>query len=148
MAVPPSELYSEYEKLKMPFDNYVWALITLTFLASFATILILYRVNRSIRQFVIGSNIRTPSLNIAQIFFGIAQVAVPRRNFARFLSMSFILYSLIIRTAWQGKMFEFMQKNLMKPELQTVEEMIEKGYTFYMEPNYKVKFPESEISKR
>lgn len=148
IAVPPGENYSEYEKLRMPFDNYVWALIILTFAFSFATISILYCVSRPARDFVFGCNITTPSLNVAHIFFGIGQHSLPQRNFARFLAMSFILYSLIIRTAWQGKMFEFMKQNITKPEIQSVEEAIGKGFTFYMEENFKEKFPEMEISKR
>src|SRR4051812_45457405 len=70
LAVPVSENYSEYEKLVMPFDIYTWALIAFTFMAAFVTILILYCVPRTTRDFVIGSNVSTPSLNILQIFFG------------------------------------------------------------------------------
>lgn len=46
--------------------------------------------------------------------------------------MTFIVYSLIIRTAWQGKMFEFLQKNLTKPEIQSVEEMIDRNFSLYL----------------
>src|SRR5690349_12981924 len=134
----------------MPFDFFTWALIASTFVASFLAILILYFVKRSIRDFVIGSNVTTPSLNVVQIFFGISQVILPRRNFARYLTMLFIIFCLIIRTAWQGKMYEFMQKDVAKPEVQTVEEMIDKGYTFCMEEDFtkKVAFPETKHSKR
>lgn len=45
-------------------------------------------------------------------------------------------------------MYEFMQKNVTRPELQTIDEMIEQGYDFYMEWDFKNKFPESEISKK
>lgn len=147
LAVPPSEKYSEYEKLLMPFDFFTWALIASTFVTTFTTILILYFVKRSLRDFIIGSNVRTPTLNVLQIFFGISQVTLPRRNFARFLTVSFVLFCMVIRTAWQGKMYEFMQKDISKPEIQTVEEMIEKGYTFYMEKWFVSKYPESEIAK-
>jgi len=41
-----------------------------------------------------------------------------------------------------------MQKDVAKPEVQTVEEMIEQGFTFYMEEKFKRKNPESEITKR
>ena len=144
-----TEYYSEYEKLAMPFDDFTWALIALFFMATFATILFIHCcVRRSIRDFIIGSNVRTPTMNVIQIFFGISQVAVPRRNFARYLTMVFILYCLIIRTAWQGKMYEFMQKEIEKPRIQTIAEMIENGYFFDMDDNFKEKYPESEISKR
>src|SRR5690349_22994219 len=132
----------------MPFDFFTWALIASTFLASFLAILILYFVKRSIRDFVIGSNVMAPSLNVVQIFFGISQVVVPRTNFARYLTMLFILFCLIIRTAWQSKIYEFMQKDVAKPEPETVEEMINQGYWIFMENNFTFKYPESEITKR
>src|SRR5690349_25032442 len=132
----------------MPFDFFTWALIASTFLASFLAILILYFVKRSIRDFVIGSNVMAPSLNVVQIFFGISQIVVPRTNFARYLTMLFILFCLIIRTAWQGKMYEFMQKDVAKPEPETVEEMIEQGFTFYTEPLFKFNHGQTEIAKR
>ena len=133
----------------MPFDDFSWGLIAITFVAAFATILILHCcAKRSTRDFIIGSNVTAPTLIIIQIFFGISQVVLPKRNFARFLTILFILYCLIIRTAWQGKTFEFMQKDIQKPDVETFQEMIEEGYTFVMEDNFKEKYPESEISKR
>jgi hypothetical protein len=46
--------------------------------------------------------------------------------------MSFIVYSLIIRTAWQSKIFEFMSQEMRKPEVKTIDEAIEKDFDFYM----------------
>src|SRR5690349_9717611 len=117
----------------MPFDFFTWALIASTFVASFSTILILYFVKRSIRDFIIGSNVMAPSLNVVQIFFGISQAVLPRRNFARYLTMLFILFCLIIRTAWQGKMYEFMQKDIRKPEIQTINEILGQNFTFFID---------------
>lgn len=99
-------------------------------------------------SFVFGVNVNTPSLNVARIFFGISQVRMPGRNFARFLTMMFILYSMIIRTAWQAKMFEFMQKKMMKAEVKSVEEMIEKNFTFFMQEDFYELYPNSELLKR
>jgi hypothetical protein len=79
-----------------------------------------------IRNIVIGENVNTPSLNVAAHFFGLGQIVIPRRNFSRFILMVFILYCLIIRTAWQSMTFEFMQKEMRKPGVKTIQEAQEK----------------------
>jgi hypothetical protein len=132
MAVPPGEEYSSYEKLKFPFDYHTWFLIFFTFVAAYLVIFIINFASVRIKNLVYGEQIESPSLNIAAHFFGLGQLVLPRRSFARFLVMSFIIYSLIIRTAWQGKMFEFMNQEMRKPQIETIEEAIDKDYEFYM----------------
>lgn len=46
--------------------------------------------------------------------------------------MLVIMFSLIIRTAYQGKMFEFLQKEMLKPTIRSIEEMIEQNYTIHV----------------
>lgn len=132
VAVPPGEKYSAYEKLGMPFDATTWILITFTFFAAFSTIFVMNFVAGKIRNFVFGRNIKTPALNVLMIFFGISQVTLPRRNFARFIVIIFIFYSLIMRTAWQAMIFEQMQKNITKPEIKNVEEFAERNFALYL----------------
>jgi hypothetical protein len=128
-TVPPGEEYNNYEKLIFPFDDDTWKLITFTFVAAFVTIFILNFTSVKLRNFVFGPNVPSPSLNVAAHFFKIGQTIMPGKSFARFLVMSYILYCLIIRTAWQSKMFEFLQKEMRKPEVQSLEELAERNFT-------------------
>lgn len=148
MAAPPAENFSEFEKLLLPFDEEVWILIGFTFIVAFAIVFATYFVRQSTRNFIFGTRVRTPSLNIASIFFGISMNVLPRRNFARFILTMFAIYSLIIRTTWQGKMFEFLKKNVSKPEIQTIDEMIEKNFMFYLLPEFEKIYPDSDLVKR
>ena len=148
MAVPPGEEYSGYEKLLMPFDKHTWSLIFAVFIIAFSAIFILTITSASMKQFVFGKNVKTPSLNVAMIFFGITIRNMPRKNFARFITLLFIIYSLIIRTAWQGKMFQFLQKNITKREIQSIHEMIEKNFTFYMNEGFTMWYNDSDLVKR
>lgn len=106
MAVPPGKNYNCYEKLLLPFDLHTWAAIIFTFATAFLCTFILRFTKQSVRHFIISRSVRTPSLNVIIIFFGLSQVKLPNRNFARYLMILFIFVYLIIRTAWQGKMFE------------------------------------------
>lgn len=135
LAVPVGMLYTDFEKLILPFDDTVWLWIGLTFVSAFTTIFILKFVKRRIRKFVIGGDVSIPSLNILSIVCGIGMTKLPTRNFARFLMIQFVLYCLIMRTAYQGMMFEFLQKDMRKPEVKSLEEMIEKNFTFYVTAN-------------
>lgn len=123
-------------------------MIGFTFIVAFAIVFATYFVRQSTRNFIFGTRVRTPSLNIASIFFGISMNVLPRRNFARFILTMFAIYSLIIRTTWQGKMFEFLKKNVSKPEIQTIDEMIEKNFMFYLLPEFEKIYPDSDLVKR
>lgn len=136
LAVPVGEEYSDFEKLLLPFELPVWIWIVSTFVTAYATIFLLRFAKSSIRNVIIGKTISTPSLNIAMIFSGTSQVKMPIKSFARFLVMSFIIFSMIFRTAWQGKMFEFLQQEKRKPEVDSLNEMIAKNFTFYMHKGY------------
>jgi hypothetical protein len=132
MAVPPGEEYTGYEKLFFPFDYHAWFLIFFTFVAAYLVIFIMSFGSVRIRNLVYGDQIESPSLNIAAHFFGLGQSLMPRPSFARFLVMSFIIYSLIIRTAWQGKTFEFMNKEMRKQQIESLDEAIDKNLELYM----------------
>lgn len=136
LAVPVGKKYNGYEKLLLPYESAVWSWIIVTFAAAFSTIFVLKFTAQTFRRFIIGSTTKTPTLNVLRIFFGASQIKSPGRNFARFLAMLFIIYSMIIRTAWQGKMFEFMQKEMRKAEVKSISEMSAKNFTFFIQLNF------------
>lgn len=117
--------YTPLEKLILPFDGPTWLLIILMFAMGYSTIFVLHRFPMELREIVFGDRSLNPSLNLMLIFFGFGLNQVPRRNFARFLFLMFVLYCLIIRTAYQGKMYEFMTADVRKPTATTVEEMFD-----------------------
>jgi hypothetical protein len=117
--------YTPMEKLLLPFDLETWIMIIITFAIGFLTIFIIYRCNRFVQRFVFGTFIRDPSLNLTSIFFGIGVTRLPGRNFARYLFMIFTLYCLIIRTAYQGKMFEFLNTDVKRPTAKVEQNLID-----------------------
>lgn len=82
------------------------------------------------------------------LLIGITFAAAFATIFARYLLMLFILFSLVVRTAYQEKMFEFLQKEMRKPTVTSVDEMIDQNFTFYMLQTFKSTFPELDTSKR
>ena len=128
--MPPGEVYTSWEKLLLPFDWQTWICLGLIFAVAFLVILLI-KVSKasSMYDLVIGSNVTTPSLNVVAIFMGMSQVLRPQRNVARFMLMCFILFSLIMRTAYQGKYFEFLSSDMRRKPIQTIEELRDKNFT-------------------
>lgn len=148
MAIPPGVKLSAYEKFILPFDDATWTWIAITFGTTFFTIFVLKFVKTDIRNFIVGRSQRDPVLNVFRVFFGGSQQHCPGRNFARYLLMMFILFCLIIRTTYQGKTFEFLQKDLRKPTVQSIKEMIALNYTFYLNSHFVGYFKDHEMVKR
>lgn len=132
IAVPPPGTYNAYEKLLMPFDEATWLSIAFTFAFLFGAIIALRFARPGIRNVVLGKQTKAPALDVLRAFFGISQIKTPSKHFARFLLLIVIFSSLIIRTAYQGKMFEFMNKEILKPNVKSIKEMIDKNFTFFV----------------
>lgn len=130
-VIPHGDLFTPLEKLALPFDLDTWICCLMFFAFGMIAILIVNYTSANLQKFLFGQNVSTPTLNLFRAFFGISLHIVPRRNFARYILMTFILYCLIIRTAYQGKMFEFIKLNVRKPEVKSIEEMVEQNFTFY-----------------
>jgi hypothetical protein len=125
----PSETYTNYEKILFPFDLTSWILFTLSFCMTLLAIAIVNRQPRETQAIIIGSNIRHPTYNVVGVFFGIAQMRLPRENCPRILLTFFVYLCLIFRTCYQGRMFDFMTSDMTKPDPETIDELIDRGYT-------------------
>ena len=131
-VVPPGEPYTSWEKVFLPFDQPTWFWLGTTFGASFLIILFMkLSGSTSMHDFVVGSNVSTPALNVVAIFMGIGQIKLPHRNIARFLFIAFVLFCLIMRTAYQGKYFEFLTSDMSKKPIATMQELIERNFTVF-----------------
>lgn len=46
------------------------------------------------------------------------------------------MFCMIIRTAYQGKQFEFLQKEMRPADVKTIDEMIAKNFTLFFAGEY------------
>jgi hypothetical protein len=129
LYITPSESYSSYEKLILPFDATTWTLLLITFGISFIAVFFISFTTRKIQDIVYGYNVTTPAFNIVSIFFGVAQFRVPTENFSRIILVIFIFFCLIIRTAYQGVQFDMMTNDIRKPLPKTFPDLKRMGYT-------------------
>ena len=142
IIVPPGKPFTPWEKLFMPFDRETWMWLAATFMIAFFVIfLIKLSKSASMKDFIIGLNVTTPTLNVIAIFMGIGQLFLPQRNIARFLFTNFLIFCLIMRTAYQGKYFEFITTDLRRKPISSFEELRKEIPTLYVElseSNYEI----------
>jgi hypothetical protein len=126
------EPYTSFEKTFMMFDDDVWITIVITFTLGLVIIQVVNFCCDKVKNIVFGDGVRTPTMNFFAAIFGVGQTRLPRRSFGRILLMLFIILCLILRTCHQSMLYKLLQSDLRKPELQTIDEAIGRGFTFYM----------------
>ena len=131
-VIPPGTGYGPFEKFLLPLNPGTWTLVLIFFLIACLAIFYIRRRSQVTQDFVFGRNIRHPYMNMLTAFVGGTQKRLPTRNFARFLLMSFLLYSLVIRTAYQGAYYGFLKSNQQHDLPDTIDQMIDKDFRFYL----------------
>lgn len=127
--------YDPFEKIILPFDKYIWFAVISTFCAASISIFITYRFSKNTQDYIFGIGVSYPTLGLLQIFFGLGYVHLPHRNFARILFIAFTIFCLVIRTGYQGKMFDFMIGDIRKPMPDTIEELLKSGIHIFRGAN-------------
>lgn len=130
--MPKGREYTSFEKFILPLGSQTWFLVIICFLTGCIAIFVVNLQKKSVQSFVFGTGVKHPYLNILIAFVGGAMVKLPKRNFARFLLMTFLIYSLIIRTVYQASFFQVMRAIQLRPDPKTIQEMIDKGFRFFI----------------
>lgn len=131
-VIPSGQKLTPMETLVFPFQIHVWLCILSCFAVGCLVIFMANTRNGTIRAFIIGRGVRHPNLNMFSAFIGNVQKHVPKKNFARYLLTVFLLYSLVMRTLYQGSFYRILQSGMQKREVQTIQEMIDQNFTFYV----------------
>jgi hypothetical protein len=104
LMVSAPEPYTNFEKMILPFDSATWFYLIGVLCAAFAGIFFLNLTPKFFRDLVYGKDVNMPSFNVIGTLFGIGQTKLPDNNFGRIILMTFIIFCLIFRTAYQGEL--------------------------------------------
>lgn len=121
--------FTPMEKLMMPFDSETWKYLIATFVIMFLIIFIFKLMSVFIRGAHISIQMSNSVMILAEIFFGIGLVQTPVRHSGRIFFTVFTIFCLIMRTAYQGKMFDFLQSNETQPDAHSIQDVIDKRIT-------------------
>lgn len=132
IVVPPPLELSPFVKLFYPFEKAAWMALLGFLVVAVAFILVLKHFSATFYNFVVGQNIRHPFLNHVAAYCGISFQALPTGTFSRCILGMFLLFCLVIRTMYIGKLFFIMKSSVHAKELTTMDEFYDEGYTFYV----------------
>lgn len=135
LIIPPGVPFTPFEKLFRPFSLEVWIMLLFTFLIAACVVTLFKFQTISIKNFVFGTNNKSPYLNIMSVFMGVSMHLLPKKNFARYLLMTFLLFSIVKRTLYQGILFQFIQADDRNKEVQSIDELVQKGFKVHMMPS-------------
>lgn len=130
--VPYQKKLNSLRKLAMPFSFTTWMLLLFAIACGSFVIFIVTFKSRKIQNFVFGFRLTSPSMNFLMEIFGLSQPRLPKRNFARFLLMNFLIFALIIRSAYQGSLFTYLQRSDYRRDPLNLAEIVARGYKVYM----------------
>jgi hypothetical protein len=60
----------------------------------------------------------------------VGQQKLPLNNFARIILMVFIMFCLVIRTAYQGTQFDMLTSDMRFPPIKTIQQLFDQNFTF------------------
>lgn len=132
MVFPMEPELSSFKKMFYPLSTDSWILLVSYLAVGVLSIFIINFLSKKVQNFVIGEHVNYPYMNMLIGFVGQAQNKMPGNNFARFLLMNFLIFSLVIRTAYQGKLYQVMKSEIKVTEPKTINEMSEMGYKFFV----------------
>lgn len=106
LVLSPPQKYSNWEKVLLPFDETTWMLILITFGTALSLTFIANNLPRKLHDKLFGFGVQVRAYNILGTFFGIGQLNLPLEIYARIILISFVFFCLVIRTAYQGNLFQ------------------------------------------
>ncbi|XP_050088115.1 uncharacterized protein LOC126572642 [Anopheles aquasalis] len=132
MAVSPGRAYTPFEKLFLPFAPTTWAAVMPVLAAAVVLIAGLEwcRTSRPLLDFLYGRHVRAPLLNLLNVYFGGPVPREPGRTFARTLLMHWILYSFVVRSVYQGALYDYLQARRNYSHPRTLAAVLRRDFRF------------------
>lgn len=131
-AVPPGRPYTAFEKLFRPFGVTTWSLVTIFMAVGIGVIFLLKFYPPNVRRFIYGSGTGMAMMNLLNVFFGGATVQTPRRNFARTLLFLWLYYCFVMRSLYQGSLFEYLQQSKNFSHINSLRRIDAEGMPYLM----------------
>ncbi|XP_073811286.1 uncharacterized protein [Musca autumnalis] len=119
-------------QLLNPLEENVWrALLAQLLILIFLIDWIERRGKKSLRNFILGSHNKCSIHHLFVTLLGspLPSYAVPRRNFARFIFIAWLLWTMELRNFYQGKMFDTLRLAKRQPTPKTIRELNDRDYT-------------------
>lgn len=131
IVIPPTLEISPFVKLYLPFHLTLWIMIISVYIIGCLIIILTYFFKRKFYSLIVGENVNYPLLNIVIVAVGNTQHSLPNRNFSRILLIQFVIFCLIVRSIYQGRLFNILRREIHQKEATTIDELFERNFMFY-----------------
>uniref|UniRef100_A0A182QCJ6 Putative ionotropic receptor ligand binding domain-containing protein n=1 Tax=Anopheles farauti TaxID=69004 RepID=A0A182QCJ6_9DIPT len=121
LTVAPGPPYSSLELLRFPFNATIWLLLLATLTIACVAL-------------------PRDWLGVLGVLFGGGLVRTPARHTTRTLLLVWLGSTLILRSAYTGFMFRFLQSGRNRTVPNSIPEVLDAGYALYMHRNYSFVF--------
>lgn len=131
LITPANQFLNPFLKLFYVFDVKVW----FTLLGFYAFLAILMQVLRTCFPRFNQNNFhefRTPFLSLLIVIIGGSQHKLPRKNFQRISMGTILVFCLVVRSIYQGGLFNILKKDVIINEIKTIADVNRLRYTFFM----------------
>lgn len=135
-VVPPGKSYSQVENFGRVFDSVTWTLICVVCLLVGGVVLIISFRSKKVKVYAFGSHYNNAFMDYLATIFGSSLSTSPKAILPRLVIVKFVLFCFVIRSIYQGSLFNFLQSGAKASPVQSINEMISKGFTFYMLQGY------------
>lgn len=126
-------------RLMAPFHASLWISILLLLIIAILVILLTKQLTEFQRHFIIGGRMnRTPIINMLTSLIGnnIANRRIINTTnfstFARTLTLLWIFFSLVVRNAYQGSLYDYFQNQRIESPYDTVEKVRDSNVTIHL----------------
>lgn len=122
-VIPFGQPLTTLERFLSPFDSTTWLLILTTIAATFIAIQVSGFFSQQLQRMIFGNKIGSPSMNFLNIFLCGGQTKTPSGINARFIFLTVLVWSLIIRTCFQSLMYRAVQMDLRHSATETLQDL-------------------------
>lgn len=133
-AIPPGRPYTSIEKLYLPFTTKIWMSISVLFAIGGGVVLFLKLLPEKNRDFIVGKSNNMPFFNMINVCLGggLNTKAIPMRNFARTLLLIWMISCLVLRNAYQGKLFDHIRSSQRMEPMYDINDLYASDFKLYV----------------
>nr|XP_016946098.1 uncharacterized protein LOC108021806 [Drosophila suzukii]XP_036677205.1 uncharacterized protein LOC108021806 [Drosophila suzukii] len=135
LLIPSGGSMTPMQRLTRPFRYIIWSCILVSLILAFL-LMALLRIAAVpvLRNLVLGRHNTYPYLGMVSSLLGGLALYNPRRNFARYLLILWLLQTLVLRAAYTGQLYLLLQDVEVRSPLKTLGEVMAQNYEFHMLP--------------
>lgn len=131
-VVPPGRTYTQIENFVRAFDNIIWYMIICVFLLTALLVVILSGRSTQSKIYAFGVGYKNAFMDFLGTIFGVTGTSMPDLSIPRIITIKFVIFCFVMRTVYQGSLFNFLQSGGKLKPAQSIDDMVNRGYTFYM----------------